>query len=123
MTPWTVARQAPLSMGSSRQEYWSGLAFHSPGDLPDPGIEPEPSSLQADSLPSEPPGKPEEYLSKSPNEGRMTHGKAERRGLQVGGISVQRPWGRSGVGGRAAGESAILGGWMGSCQDFRFYVE
>ena len=39
-TPWTVAHQAPLSMGFSRQEYWSGLPFHSPGDLPDPGIEP-----------------------------------------------------------------------------------
>ena len=39
-TPWTVAHQAPLSMGFSRQEYWSGLPFPSPGDLPDPGIEP-----------------------------------------------------------------------------------
>ena len=39
-TPWTVARQAPLSMGFSRQEYWSGLPFPSPGDLPDPGIKP-----------------------------------------------------------------------------------
>ena len=50
-TPWTLARQAPLSMGFSRQEYWSGLPFPSPGDLPDPGIEPESSALQADSLP------------------------------------------------------------------------
>ena len=40
VTPWTVAHQAPLSMGFSRQEYWSGLPFPSPGDLPDPGIEP-----------------------------------------------------------------------------------
>ena len=40
VTPWTVARQAPLSVGFSRQEYWSGLPFHSPGDLPDPGIKP-----------------------------------------------------------------------------------
>ena len=39
-TPWTVARQASLSMGFSRQKYWSGLAFPSPGDLPNPGIEP-----------------------------------------------------------------------------------
>ena len=39
-TPWTVAYQAPLSMGFSRQEYWSGLSFSSPGDLPNPGIEP-----------------------------------------------------------------------------------
>ena len=42
VTPWTVAHQAPLSMGFSRQEYWSGLLCSSPGDLPDPGIEPEP---------------------------------------------------------------------------------
>ena len=48
MTPWTVACQAPLSMGFSRQEYWSGLSFPSPGDLPDPGIEPGSSALQAD---------------------------------------------------------------------------
>ena len=56
-TPWTVARQAPLSMRFSRQEYWSGLPFPSPGDLSDPGIEPWSPALQADSLPSEPPGK------------------------------------------------------------------
>ena len=57
-TPWTVAYQAPPSMGFSRQEYWSGLPFPSPGDLPDPGIEPRASALQADSLLSDPPGKP-----------------------------------------------------------------
>ena len=57
-TPWTVARQAPLSMGFSRQEYWSGLPFPSPGDLPKPGIESGSPALQADSLPNEPPGKP-----------------------------------------------------------------
>ena len=57
-TPWTVAYQASLSMGSSRQGYWSGLPFPSPGDLPDPGIEPRSPALQADALPSEPPGKP-----------------------------------------------------------------
>ena len=56
-TPWTVAYQAPLSMGFSRQEYWSGLPFPSPGDLPDSGIEPRSPALQADALPSEPPGK------------------------------------------------------------------
>ena len=53
-----VAHQAPLSMGFSRQEYWSGLPFPSPGDLPDPGIEPRSPTLQADALTSEPPGKP-----------------------------------------------------------------
>ena len=54
----TVAHQAPPSMGFSRQEYWSGLPFPSPGDLPDPGIEPSSPALQADSLLSEPPGNP-----------------------------------------------------------------
>jgi len=54
-TPWTVAHQAPPSVGFSRQEYWSGLPFPSPGDLPDPGIEPRSSTLWADALPSEPP--------------------------------------------------------------------
>ena len=51
-TPRTVARQAPLSMGFSRQEYWSGLPFPSPGDLPNPGIEPGSPALQADALSS-----------------------------------------------------------------------
>ena len=55
-TPRTVARQAPLSMGFSRQEYWSGLPFPSPGDLPNPGIEPGSPALQADALSSESPG-------------------------------------------------------------------
>ena len=53
-TPWTVAHQAPPSMGFSKQEYWSGLPFPSPGDLPDPGIEPWSPTFQADTLPSEP---------------------------------------------------------------------
>ena len=53
-TPWTVTHQAPLSVGFSRQEYWSGLPFPSPGDLPDPGIEPWSPTLQGDTLPSEP---------------------------------------------------------------------
>ena len=57
-TPWTVAYQAPKSMGFSRQEYWSGLSFPSPGDLSDPGIEPGSPALQSDALPSELPRKP-----------------------------------------------------------------
>ena len=57
-TLWTGAHQAPPSPGFSREESWSGLPFPSPGDLPDPGIEHRPPALQADSLPSEPPGKP-----------------------------------------------------------------
>ena len=56
-TPWTVARQASLPMGFSRQEYWSGLPFPSPGDLPDPGIEPRSPALQAYSLLTELQGK------------------------------------------------------------------
>ena len=54
-TPWTVAYQAPQSMEFSRQEYWSGLPFPSPGDLPDPGIEPGSPTFQADALTSDPP--------------------------------------------------------------------
>ena len=65
-TPWTVAchglqamdrGQPPLSMEFSRKEYWNGLPFPSPGDLPNPGIEPRSPALQADALSSEPPGK------------------------------------------------------------------
>ena len=59
-TPWTVAYQAPPSMGFSRQECWSGLPFPSPGDLPDPGIKPRSPALQEDVLPSEPPEKPQD---------------------------------------------------------------
>ena len=61
VTPGTVVYQAPPSMGFSRQEYWSGLPFPSPGDLPDPGIEHRSPAFQADALTSEPSGKP--YLS------------------------------------------------------------
>ena len=65
MMLWTVAHQAPLSMEFSRQEYWSGLPCPPPEDLPNPGIEPislASPALQAGSLPSEPPGKPDEIL-------------------------------------------------------------
>ena len=57
-TPWTAAYQSPSPMGFSRQEYWSGLSFPSPGDLPNPGIEPGSPTLQAETLPSEPQGSP-----------------------------------------------------------------
>ena len=60
VTLWAVAHQALLFMESSRQEYWSGQAFPSPGDLPSPRIEPRSPTFQADPVPSEPPGKPEE---------------------------------------------------------------
>ena len=59
-----VAYQALPSMGFSRQEYWSGLPFPSLGDLPNPGIEPGSPTLQADALPSEPPGKPDNIILK-----------------------------------------------------------
>ena len=58
VTLWTVTHQVPLFMGFSRQEYWSGLPCPPAGDLPDPGIEPKSPALEADSLRSEPPGKP-----------------------------------------------------------------
>ena len=58
VTPWTVARQASLSMEFSRQEYWSGLPFLPPGGLPNPGTEPGSLALPADSLLTEPPGNP-----------------------------------------------------------------
>ena len=63
-TPWTVAHQDPLSLGFSRQKYWTGLPCPPPGDPPNPGIEPAPNhafcapTLQADCLPAEPLGKP-----------------------------------------------------------------
>ena len=58
VSPWTVAHQAPLSMGILRQEYWSGLPCPPSGDLPNPGIEPRSPALQVNSLPSEPSEKP-----------------------------------------------------------------
>ena len=64
-TPRTVARQAPLSVGFSRQEYWSGLPVPSPEDLPDPGIKPRSPALQADSLPSELQGRSQKRKSMS----------------------------------------------------------
>ena len=65
-TPWTVAYQAALSMGFPKQEYWSGLPCPPPGDLPNPGIEPGSPALQAGSLATEPPGKPEASPWRSP---------------------------------------------------------
>ena len=58
VAPWTAAHQAPVSMGSSRQEYWSGLPFPPPGDLPDSGIEPTSPALAGGFFTTEPPGKP-----------------------------------------------------------------
>ena len=74
VTPWTIAYQASPSMGFSRQEYWSGLPFPSPGDLPDPGIEPRSPALEADALTSEPPGKIGEMISRVDKQGSTRHG-------------------------------------------------
>ena len=68
MTSWTVVRQASLYMGYSRQEYWSGLPFSSPEDLPNPGIEPGSPALQADSLPTELSGKPKYVFNRHMND-------------------------------------------------------
>ena len=71
VTPWAVARQAPLAMGFSRQEYWSELPFPPPGDIPDPGIEPMYPALAGGFFTTEPPGKPN--LWKSPKYSGLTH--------------------------------------------------
>ena len=78
-TLWTVARQAPLSMGFSRQEYWSGLPCPPAGNLPNPGIESKSSALQVDSLLSEPPGKP-----KNTGVGRLSPGDLPNSGMNWG---------------------------------------
>ena len=62
VTPWTVACQAPRSMGFSRQEYWRGLPFPTPGNLPDPGVEPASLAMAGWFFTIEPPGKPEERM-------------------------------------------------------------
>ena len=62
-TPWTVAHQAPVFMVFPRQEYWSGLPFRSPGDLPNPGIKPTSPIMAGGFLTAEPPGKPMEITS------------------------------------------------------------
>ena len=69
--PWTAAYQAPLSMRFSRQGYWIGLPFPSPGDLPNPGIEPGSPALQADSLLTELQGKPSETMTRAKMKGRI----------------------------------------------------
>ena len=71
-TTWTVSCQAPLSMEFSRQEYWSGFPFSSPGDLlPSPGIKPGSSTLQANSLPSEPRGRKKKTKNKGKKKKRV----------------------------------------------------
>ena len=95
VTPWTVAYQAPQSMEFSRQEYWSGLPFPSPGDLPNPGIKLGSPALQADALPSEPSGKPK---TKSRNLPKTSHGLWVEFILCLGDIGLEQcshlltPW-------------------------------
>ena len=93
-TLWTVDNQAPLSMELFRQEYWTGLPFPSPGHLPDPGIKPRSPALQADYLPSEPPGKPKQDR----DEVRIQRLKTEKLELDAGsksfGIRAQSLGGR-----------------------------
>ena len=78
--PWTVAYQALPSMEFSRQEYWSGLPFPSPEDLPDPGIESRSPTLQANALPSEPPRKPREMSRLQIRRMEPPKGTVNRRG-------------------------------------------
>ena len=73
VTPWTVARQAPPSMEFSRQEYWSGLSFPSPGYLPDPGIEPASPALAGECFSTVPPGHLRMHVYISPNVTIWTH--------------------------------------------------
>ena len=70
-TPWTISHQAPLSKEFSRQGYWSGLPFLSPGDAPDPGIEPTSPALQADSLPLSHQGRPSFILARGSRQWRV----------------------------------------------------
>ena len=77
--PMTVACQDPLSMGFSRQEYWSGLLFPSPRDLPNPGIKPGSPALQADALPSEPLGKPNKQNKQNHVESELLWGDIEEK--------------------------------------------
>jgi len=101
VTLWTVARQASLSVGFSRQECWSELPFPSPGDLPNPGIEPRSPALQADSLPSE-------LQERSPHS-RLPHSPGLRQTLTTACQPVQR---EAGPADRAAVSSSPVTTWV-----------
>ena len=114
--PWTVVYQASLSMGFSRQEYWSGFPLPFPEDLPDPGIEPRFSALQADALPSEPPGKPQSSASgkkKKNNKKKPACRWHKRHGFDpwIGKIPWRRAWQPSPVflSGREHGLKSLAG--------------
>ena len=90
VTPWTVVCQVPLSIEFSRQEYWSGLPCPFPGDLPDPGIEYRSPTLQADSLPFKPPGKPKWFMIKWLIIGTLKGECRDNKGKQEGGHNCQK---------------------------------
>ena len=83
VTPWTAALQAPLCMGFSRQEYWSGLPFPSPGDLPDLGVEPRSPALAGGFFTAEPPGKPISHDIAVEKSEAKQDGKSMQRGASV----------------------------------------
>ena len=83
-TPWTIVCQAPLSMGFSRQEYWSGFPFPSPGDLSDPGIKPTSPALAGGFFTTEPPGKPPPNWSVCLLKGRKDRERERERGGREG---------------------------------------
>ena len=103
-TAWTVAYQAPPSMEFSRQECWSGLPFPSPGDLPDPGIKPGSSALQAVAFPSEPPGealnaivnipilKNTKYIIRHANARSASKQRSDHEACVLGSLGFRNPW-------------------------------
>ena len=90
LTPWTVARQTPPSIVFSRQEYWSGLPCPPPRDVSNPGIEPRFATLQMDSLPSEPPGRPDKDSTEDNRETRLSSA-LEPSLLHPGSVEVHFP--------------------------------
>ena len=91
-SPWTVACQAPLSMGFSRQEYWSGLPFPSSGNLPDPGIEPMSPALQADCLPTYLEGKLSSYVYVNYSDVKVLSAKRKTAGVHCAGTEASLGW-------------------------------
>ena len=123
MTPWTVAYQAPPSRGFSRQECWSGLPFPSPGDLPDPEIKHGSPTSQADTLPSEPPGKPCKQEAGHKYQGR---GKCRRPrfDLWVGKIPWRRKWQPTPafLPGKSHGQRSLAGYGPWGCKSYNDFV-
>ena len=111
VTPWTVAHQAPLSMRFSRQEFWSGLTFPPPGDLPDPGIKPTPPALPGGFFTAEPSGKPTDtpkYISR-----QMGGSCCVAQGAQPSAPRGPRGWDGAGGGRRVQREGPVYAcGWF-----------